>query len=102
MVPEVAEVVVSLVLAGVDVDLVVERAAADVVDLCHDVLPRVLVVLAVLGVGGELVDETLLDGDVLVPGVGPVPDTAEAEGLNGAVLRVCKLVHHAIQGESRH
>jgi hypothetical protein len=76
-----------VVRGGLDLDLVVERAAAGVIDLLEDIPGLVVVVLAVLGVGSELVDDALLDGPVLEGVGGAVVDAAEAVGLLGAVLQ---------------
>jgi len=89
----VAPVVVGLVPAqaivvrgGVDGDLVVQRAAAGVVELLHDVPGLVAAVLTVLGVGSDRLRDTVLDGPVLEEVGGAVVEAAEAIGFLGAVL----------------
>lgn len=72
---------------GVDGDLVVQRAAADVVDLVDDVPGGVVGALAGGGVRGERVEDVVLDGVPLEEVRREVPGAAEAEGLLGAVLR---------------
>lgn len=68
-------------------DLMSEGAAADIVDLADHIVPLVLVTLAVVGVGGQMMEEAGLVSPVLGPLVGLVPGAAEAEGFLGTVLR---------------
>jgi len=67
-------------------DLVVEGAAADIVDLVNDILTIVPVLLAVGCVGSQVKDAATFDAEPLEPGAGMIPSAAEAEGLLGAVL----------------
>lgn len=74
--------------AGVDGDLVVQRAAADIVDLVDDVPGGVVGALAVGGVGSKSVDDASLDGVPLEEVRREVPGAAKAESLLGAVLQI--------------
>ena len=82
----VAEAPVVGLVDNVNLDLVVERAAANIVELVDDVPALVVVVLAVLGPGSALVHPAGLDALVLEPLGGVVPLAAEGEGFLGAVL----------------
>jgi hypothetical protein len=75
-----------VVRGDIDGNLMVEGAAADVVDLGDNIGSVVSAGLAVLGIGEELEDEAILDSEPLVVGVGVVPGAAEAESCLGAVL----------------
>lgn len=83
---ESAEFVV--VRGDIDSDLVVERAAAGIVDLGEDVPGVIARALAVLGIRGEREGETPPDRPPLLPDTGVVPDAAEKVSLLGAVLAV--------------
>lgn len=85
-VPEVAELPVSGIVTDVDVNLMIQRAAARVVNLGHDIFPRILVVGAVLGIRGEVVDNALLDTNELEERGDRVPQAAETKCLDRAVL----------------
>lgn len=79
-----AQVVV--VTLDINLDLMVERTAAGIVDLLEDIPSAVLFVLAVAHIRRKVVDNTRLDAKPFEEGLGMVPRAAEAKGLLGAVL----------------
>lgn len=74
--------------AGINRDLVVESATADVVDLVQGIPYTVLIALAVLGERVFFEDVAGLDRPELAVLVCAIPSAAETEGLLGAVLAV--------------
>jgi len=77
-----------VVRGDVDGDLVVECAAAGVVELLQYVPGRIAVALAILCVRSDMINESSRDGPVFDGVRGTVVETAEAEGFLGAVLSV--------------